>query len=216
MEGPAAGLPQPRDVLAAAAEVGPGRHLAPGVADDPRDPGREGPSRLGRGLRGRELCSRKKRGSRVGKTKRGKGTKWMVVVDGAGVPLGITTHSASPAEVRLAPETLEAIRVPRAGPGRPRSRPQRLIADKGYDSDPFRNYLASKGIELIAPHRCNRKKPATQDGRPLRRYRRRWKIERTFAWMGNFRRLVVRWDRSAEIYQAFLHVACLLISLRAL
>jgi transposase len=140
----------------------------------------------------------------------------MVVVDGEGVPLGVTTHSASPAEVRLAPETLEAVRVPRAGPGRPRSRTERLIADKGYDSDPFRDYLASKGVELIAPHRCNRKRPPTQDGRPLRRYRRRWKIERTFAWLGNFRRLVVRWDRSAQIYQAFLTVACLLITARTL
>jgi IS4 transposase len=64
--------------------------------------------------------------------------------------------------------------------------PQRLIADRANDSDPLD---AEKGIELIAPHRRNRKKAKTQDGRKLRRYKRRWKIERLFAWLGNFRAL---------------------------
>lgn len=90
----------------------------------------------------------------------------------------------------------------------------RLIADRGYDSDPLRKELARSGIELIAPHRKNRRKPPTQDGRALRRYKRRWTIERTFAWLGNFRRLVVRYDRSLRIYQAFFHIACFMIVLR--
>jgi transposase len=89
-----------------------------------------------------------------------------------------------------------------------------VIADKGYDSDPLRKQLAKRGIELIAPHRENRSKPPTQDGRSLRRYRRRWTIERTFAWLGNFRRLVVRWDRSLTIYGAFFHIACFMIVMR--
>lgn len=89
-----------------------------------------------------------------------------------------------------------------------------MIADKGYDSDPLRKQLAQRGIELIAPHRQNRSKPPTQDGRSLRRYKRRWTIERTFAWLGNFRRLVVRWDRSLTIYGAFFHLACFMIVLR--
>jgi len=89
-----------------------------------------------------------------------------------------------------------------------------VIADKGYDSDPLRKQLAKRGIELIAPHRQNRSKPPTQDGRALRRYRRRWTIERTFAWLGNFRRLVMRWDRSPTIYRAFFHIACFMIALR--
>jgi transposase len=89
-----------------------------------------------------------------------------------------------------------------------------VIADKGYDSDPLRKQLAKRGIELIAPHRQNRSKPPTQDGRALRRYRRRWTIERTFAWLGNFRRLVMRWDRSLTIYRAFFHIACFMIALR--
>ena len=139
----------------------------------------------------------------------------MVVVDGQGVPLGKQLYSASPNEVRLAEETLASIRVSRRHRGgRPRQKPERVIADRAYDSDPLRARLAAHGIELIAPHRCNRSKPRTQDGRALRRYRRRWKVERTFAWLGNFRRLVVRYDRSDSIYEAFFHIACFMITLR--
>ena len=74
----------------------------------------------------------------------------MVVVDGKGVPLGITIASASPAEVTLVDQTLATIRVPRSGRGRPRSRPSRMIGDKAYDSDPLRARLAQRSIELIA------------------------------------------------------------------
>ena len=140
----------------------------------------------------------------------------MVVVDGQGVPLGGTLHSASPAEATLVEGTLETIAVPRCGPGRPKKRPERLIADKACDSDPLRDLLSRKGIELITPHRRNRKRPKTQDGRKLRRYKKRWKVERTIAWLGNFRRLVVRWDRYLTMYAAFFHVACILITLRYL
>jgi transposase len=181
-------------------------------------PGRTEPTRatrLERIFSGRQFRSGKKRGSKVGKTKRGKGTKWMVVVDGQGIPLGKQLYSASPNEVRLAQETLASVRVSRRHRGgRPRQKVRRVIADRAYDSDPLREQLAAQGIELIAPHRWNRSKPRTQDGRALRRYRRRWKIERTFAWLGNFRRLVVRYDRSDSIYEAFFHIACFMITLR--
>src|SRR5271156_4335746 len=153
---------------------------------------------------GREFCTREKRGCGVGKTKRGKGTKWMVVVDGRGLPLGNSLHSASPAEVKLAETTLATIRVGRSHQaGRPRQKPLRVIADKAYDSDPLRKRLRRRGIELICPHKRNRVRPATQDGRALRRYKRRWIVERTNAWLGNFRRLVLRYDRSLTIYGAF-------------
>jgi transposase len=171
---------------------------------------------LGRDLRRRELHAREKGGDAVGKTKRGKGTKCMVVVDGEGVPLGATIHSASPAEVKLLEGTMNTIAVPRNGPGRPRSKPDRVIADKAYDCDSLRTRLKRRGIELIVPHRANRKRKATQDGRALRRYRRRWKVERTFAWLQNFRRLVTRYERHASMFLAFVHVACMIITLRAL
>lgn len=89
--------------------------------------------------------------------------------------------------------------------------PVRLIADRGYDSDPLRAQLRERGIELVAPNRRNHRK--TQDGRKLRRYRRRWKIERTMAWLGNFRRLVVRHEHHINLYRAFFHIACLMIAL---
>ena len=130
--------------------------------------------------------------------------------------MGVHLDAASPAEVNLLEPTLATIAVPRAGPGRPRQKPTRLIADKAYDSDPLRARLKRRGIELIVPHRRNRKKPKTQDGRKLRRYRRRWKVERTFAWFGNYRRLVVRWERHLKMYLAFFHLACLLITLNRL
>ena len=134
----------------------------------------------------------------------------MVVVDGQGVPLGVRLLEASPAEVTLVEYTLSSL------PRRLRRQIKRLIADRAYDSDKLRAHLAAQDIELVCPHRQGRKKKATQDGRKLRRYRRRWKIERTFAWLGNFRRLVVRYERNPLIYQAFFHLACALITLRHL
>ena len=66
---------------------------------------------------------------------------------------------------------------------------------------------------MIAPHRLvrNRKFAPTQDGRPLRRYKRRWKVERLFAWLHNYRRIVTRWDNRPEIYLGFVQLACLMI-----
>ena len=70
-----------------------------------------------------------------------------------------------------------------------------MIGDAAYDSDGLDQQLHQRhGVELIAPHRSNRRKRKTQDGRVLRRYCRRWKIERLFAWLHNFRRLVTRWE----------------------
>jgi transposase len=199
-------------LLAPTAGLGGAGHLVEDLAHVSGRTERAPAIEVERIVRGWQFCSGQKGGSKVGKTKRGKGTKWMVVVDGAGVPLGKHLDSASPAEVKLAEKTLAAIRVPTRG--RPRQKPERMIGDKAYDSDPLRTRLRRRGIELIAPHKRNRVRPPTQDGRALRRYRRRWIVERTIAWLGNFRRLVVRWDRSATIYQAFFHIACLMIVLR--
>lgn len=94
--------------------------------------------------------------------------------------------------------------------------PERLIGDKAYDSDRLdETLLRAYGTELIAPNKVNRRVP-TQDGRPLRRYRKRWKIERLFAWLFNFRRLVVRYEYHAENFQGFLHLAAAIILLRHL
>lgn len=141
----------------------------------------------------------------MGPTKRGKGTKLMAVADGHGLPLAVDVASASPAEVKLVHATLDARFVEEV--------PERLIGDKAYDSDPLAEELAEIGIELIAPHRSNRK-IKTQDGRPLRRYKRRWKIERLFAWLYNFRRLVTRWEYDVENFRGFVQLGCIIILLR--
>ena len=215
LAGPAGEIPASFDVLAATARLGGAGRLVENLADVSERVERAPATEVERIVSGREFRSREKRGCGVGKTKRGKGTKWMVVVDGRGLPLGNYLHSASPAEVKLAETTLATIRVGRSHhAGRPRQKPMRVIADKAYDSDPLRKRLRRRGIELICPHKKNRVRPATQDGRALRRYRRRWIVERTNAWLGNFRRLVVRYDRSLTIYGAFFHIACFMIVLR--
>ena len=149
----------------------------------------------------------KKRGGAVGKTKRGKGTKNMAVADAYGLPLAAHVASASPHEVSLVEETLKRSFI--------NELPERLNGDKAYDSDPLDATLAEDwGIEMIAPNQRNRHK--TQDGRTLRRYCRRWKVERLFAWLQNFRRLVVRYQFHMENFLAMVQLACIIILLRNL
>lgn len=131
----------------------------------------------------------------------------MAVADRHGLPVSVCVESASPHEVRLAVSTLLQMVVPDA--------PQNLIGDNAYDSDNLDAELRYYGIQLIAPHRSNRKRK-TQDRRRLRRYRRRWKIERLFAWLQNFRRVAVRYERHADNFLGMLHLACCLILLRHL
>lgn len=157
-------------------------------------------------LHRRDLYDREKGGFGVGKTKRGKGSKLMAVADRTGLPLAVHVTSASPHEVTLVHDTLKERIL--------RSKPSRLIGDLAYDSDTLDAQLAQQHIEMIAPHRLNRTKPPSQDGRPLRRYRRRWKIERLFAWLQNFRRILVRHDRYLDNFLSFIHLGCILILLR--
>lgn len=165
-------------------------------------------ARSRRVLRGWDFRTRQKRGLCVGKTKRGKGTKIMGIADGHGLPIALRTESASPAEVKLVAATLEERVVAEV--------PERLIGDKAYDSDGLDKQLMEEyGTEMISPHRQGRKTP-TQDGRPLRRYVRRWKVERMFAWLFNFRRLVVRYEYHADNFQGFVHLAAAVILLRHL
>jgi transposase len=128
------------------------------------------------------------------------------MADGAGLPLAVCAAAAAPHEVRLVACTLDSRFVDEA--------PQRLIGDRAYDADSLDAALAQLGIEMIAPHRRGRTHSKTQDGRPLRRYERRWKIERLFAWLGNFRRLVVRYERHALNYLGFVHLGCSVLLLR--
>ena len=132
----------------------------------------------------------------------------MVLADGQGTPLGVHVEAASPAEVKLLEPTLEHLdQVGLDG------QPERLIADRGYDSNAVRELLEARGIEPIIPARRNNRKATHQDGRKLRRYKHRWIIERTNAWLQNFRRLAVRYERSVVVFTAMVHLACALICL---
>src|ERR1700750_1506261 len=94
------------------------------------------------------------------------------------------------------------------------AKPEKLIGDRAYDSDPLDAELRKDGIEMIAPHRCNRSKPPTQDRRRLSRYMRRWLVERFFAWIQWQRRILVRWEYHAHNFLGFVQLACLIVLLR--
>jgi transposase len=130
----------------------------------------------------------------------------MAIADRAGLPIAAGIASASPHEVTLVEETIDNGFLEHA--------PDRLIGDRAFDSNGLDARLKQeRGIELIAPHLSTRRRK-TQDGRPLRRYKRRWKIERLFAWLQNYRRLVNRWERHAENFLGFVHLGCICILLR--
>ena len=130
----------------------------------------------------------------------------MAITDAAGLPIAIRTRGANHHEVKLVEETLDKMMIDIL--------PERLIGDKTYDSEKLRKELAAKSVELIAPHRKNRKKKPSQDGRKLRRYKRRWKVERFFAWLHNYRRCVVRYEFYDRNYEGFVSVATLMIYLK--
>jgi transposase len=133
----------------------------------------------------------------------------MAISDNAGIPVSIHVASASPHEVTaLAQATISKCFVFN-------EKPERLIGDKAYDSDPLDVKLAIEfGVELISPHRFNRQRSRTQDGRPLRRYKHRWKVERLFAWLQNFRRIPVRYEYHAENFLGLIQLGCIMILLR--
>ena len=124
----------------------------------------------------------------------------MLLVDGNGTPLSAFTTSANHAEVNTL-ETLVDVRVTKR-------KPKRMLYDRAVDADWIREQMDARGIELICPHRRGRKKPPLQDGRALRRYKRRYKVERTIAWLFNFRRLTVRYEYYDDLFEGFLHLGC--------
>jgi len=122
------------------------------------------------------------------------------------VPLALTVASASPSATRMIEPTLDKLT----------GTPARIVMDKEFDSDKFRDRIAARGIDPIVPYRYWATQRRYDDKRKLRRYKKRWVIERLFAWLGNFRRLVVRYERKSRMYRAFVHVAFMLIALRQL
>ena len=130
----------------------------------------------------------------------------MVLTDGNGLPLGIDVEAANCAEVNLVERLLDSAITDYV--------PNKLIYDKAADSDKLRDRLEERNVELICPHRSNRVRPSKQDGRALRRYRRRWIIERTISWLQDFRRLVTRYEFYSFLFHSFAKIASLMILLR--
>jgi transposase len=144
----------------------------------------------------------------VGPSKRGKGTKIIALADDYSLPLVVSIESASPHESQLVEGIL--------GNSFLDTLPSRLIGDKAYDSDRLDRDLAERyGIEMIAPHRGVRRSP-TPDGRSLRRYSKRWRVERLFSWLHHFRRLVTRWEYHVENFFGMVRLGCMQILLRYL
>ena len=134
----------------------------------------------------------------IGKTRCGKGVKIMAIVDRAGLPLSMSTHAANHHEVKLVPLSFDFYLI--------EAMPEVLIGDGAYDSDDLDDDLRAKGIRMVAPHRKNRKKPKTQDGREFRRDKRRWIVERFFAWMKHKRRPLNRGELHPENFLGFVQV----------
>jgi transposase len=130
----------------------------------------------------------------------------MAIVDRHGLPLAVTTHAANHHEVTLVQLTFDFYMI--------EAKPENLIGDKTDDSDPLEAQLREQGVERIAPHKSNRVKRAKQDGRRLRRYERRWIVERFIAWMQWQRRLLVRWEYYSANFLGFVHLAALCILLK--
>ena len=132
----------------------------------------------------------------------------MAITDASGIPIALWAGSANTHEIKLVEDTIACKHV--------NKNPELLIGDQAYDSDPLDKKLSKRRIKLIAPHKKNRIKKATQDGRTLRRYVRRWKIERLFAWIQNYRRVNTRYDWHIENYLGFVQLACIVILLKVI
>ncbi|MCG6154176.1 transposase [Rubinisphaera sp. ICM_H10] len=159
----------------------------------------------------RHVLSCQKRGLKVGKTKSGKGSKVMLLTDAHGLPLGLQVHSASPHDVNLIEPLLR-------GSLRWVMRARRFIYDTAADSRRLRRRVWLYGPRLIATYRRRRNEQHARrlNSRDQRYYDLRYRIERTFAWLSNYRRLNIRWEYHAHLFEGFWQLACLFTILKRL
>lgn len=132
----------------------------------------------------------------------------MSLADSSGLPIAVIIADGSRHDVTLVDQTLDEAVT--------NELPARVIGDKAFDSAKLANKLRDeRNIELIAPRRKGSRR-RVQDGRAMRRYKRRWKVERLFGWLKRFRRVAVRWESNAENYLGFVQLAAALVILRHL
>ena len=138
------------------------------------------------------------------------GSKHHLLVDATGIPLVVTLTGGNRNDVTQLIPLLELLHArPVAGkPGRPRRKPDRLLADRGYDHDKYRRLLWARGIKPVIAKR------GTEHGSGLGK--QRWVVERGFAHLHNFRRLRTRYERDPQIHEAFLALACAILCFRRL
>ena len=156
------------------------------------------------------MC-RRKRGSETGPSpvdRARSGSKHHLLVDASGVPLAWTLTGGNRNDVTQLIPLLDGVPHVRGRVGRPRRRPERVSADRGYDHDKYRRLLWRRGI---TPEIARRQ---TEHGSGLGRFR--WVVERSFACLHNFKRLLVRYERRADMHRAFLALGCCLVCYRRL
>ena len=138
----------------------------------------------------------------------------MLATDGSGIPLTGLIASAQESEYNLIFPTLDTLNIPKR-PQHPIKKTRILIADKGYDAKWVRDELRNRGITPYIPKR--RKKGQTEEPRYNQKikpfYKTRWIVERAFAHLGNYRRILIRWERLTSTYTGFFHLACIMLCL---
>ncbi|WP_344887036.1 IS5 family transposase [Streptosporangium longisporum] len=152
-----------------------------------------------------------KRGDHVGPSPvdRGRpGSKHHLIVDAHGTPLAVSVTGGNRHDVTQMLPLLAAIPPIRGVRGRPRRKPRRLYADRGYDYPSHRRHLWKRGIKPVIARR------GSPHGSGLGTIR--WVVERTFAWLHQFKRLRIRYEHRADLHQGLLDLACSLICLRRL
>jgi transposase len=166
---------------------------------------------MGTGGRRFQPCAGQKGGAATGPSPvdRGRlGSKHHLIVDQGGLPLAFTLTGGNRHDSTQLLPLVDGVPSVAGRVGRPRRRPNRVYADRAYDYPTYRRQLCRRGIK---PEIARRN---TEHGSGLGRFR--WVVERTFAWLHQFRRLLVRYERRAEIHEAFLAIACSLICWRRL
>jgi len=163
------------------------------------------------GGRGLQPCAGEKGGSATGPSpvdRARSGSKHHLLVYATGIPLAWTVTGGNRNDVTQLIPLVDRVPPVRGKVGRPRRRPDRVTADRGYDHDKYRRELRRRGVGSEIARR------QTKHGSGLGRVR--WVVERTFAWLHKLKRLLVRYDRRAEIHEAFLAIGCCLVCFRRL
>jgi hypothetical protein len=194
------------DLLEAAPRLDPQRRFPGRVGSSARQAGSVPADQLGGSDRRWLVFTGKKGGNEVGRTPKGNGTRILLMVDGDGLPLSAYTTAAHHNEVNTVERLVKQRQLSY-------HTPRRLLYDKAVDAVPRQAFAKPIGVELICPHRANRTKPSRQDGRALRRYIRRYRVERSISWLHCYRRLITRWEYFSDLFQGFVHLACLYTTL---